>query len=103
MQDCKPISAPIPINYKLSSSMTPSSKAERIEMSQVPYASAMGCLIYSIICTRPGIAKAVGVVSRFIANPGRGYWNGAKRILRYIRGTSSETLCSGGSEFFAKG
>jgi len=66
MQDCKPISTSLPINYKLSSSMSPSNEAERIEMSRVPYASAVGSLMYAMICRRPDIAQAVGVLSRFM-------------------------------------
>ncbi|KAE8705938.1 hypothetical protein F3Y22_tig00110415pilonHSYRG00197 [Hibiscus syriacus] len=61
MQDCKPISTHLPINFKLSSSMSPSSEEERMEMSRVPYASAVGSLMFAMICTRPDIAQAVGV------------------------------------------
>ncbi|KAE8701279.1 putative serine-threonine protein kinase, plant-type [Hibiscus syriacus] len=97
MQDCKPISTPLPINFKLSSSMSPTNEKENMEMSRVPYASAMGSLIFAMICTRPDIAQAVGVVSRYMANPGRKHWNTVKRILRYIKGTSNIALCYGGS------
>ncbi|KAE8664908.1 hypothetical protein F3Y22_tig00112738pilonHSYRG00917 [Hibiscus syriacus] len=75
MQDCKPISTPLPIIFKLSSSMSPSREEERIEMSRVPYASAVGSLMFAMICTRPDIAQAVGVVSRYMANPGKEHWN----------------------------
>ena len=34
----------------------------------VPYSSTIGCLMYAIVCTRPDIAHAVGVVSRYINN-----------------------------------
>jgi hypothetical protein len=33
-------------------------------MSHVPYASAVGSLMYAMVCTRPDIAHAVGVLSR---------------------------------------
>ena len=72
MQDCKQISTPLPINFKLSSSMSPSNEVERMEMSRVPYASVVGSLMFFMICTRPDIAQAVGAASRYIANPGRG-------------------------------
>jgi hypothetical protein len=103
MQDCKPISTPLPINFKLSSSMSPSSEAERMEMSRVPYASAVGSLMFAMICTRPDIAQAVGAVSRYMANPGKEHWSTVKRILRYVKGTSNATLCYGGSDFVVRG
>lgn len=103
MQDCKPISTPLPVNFKLSSSMSPSNEVERREMSRVPYASAVGSLMFAMICTRPDIAQAVGAVSRYMANPGREHWNTVKRILRYIKGTSNVALCYGGSELTVRG
>ena len=103
MQDCKPISTPLPTNFKLSSSMSPSSEEETMEMSRVPYASAVGSLMFAMICTRPDIAQAVGVVSRYMANPGREHWNAVKRILRYIKGSLNVALCYGGSEVLIRG
>lgn len=103
MQECKSISTPLPVSFKLSSSMSPSSEKGRIEMSRVPYASTVGSLMFAMICTRPDIAHAVGVVSRYMANPGREHWNVVKRILRYIKGTSSVALCYGGLDFIVKG
>ena len=103
MQDSKPISTPLFINFKLSSSMSPNNEAERMEMSRVSYASAVGSLMFAMICTRPDITQAVGVVSRYMANPGGEHWNAVKKILRYIRGTSNVALCYGGSDFIVRG
>ncbi|GJU08653.1 hypothetical protein Tco_1125083 [Tanacetum coccineum] len=69
MQDCKSISTPLPTDVKLSSNMSPSNEKERMEMSQVSYASAVGSLMFTMICTRPNIAHVVGVVSRYMAEP----------------------------------
>ncbi|GKD32151.1 retrovirus-related pol polyprotein from transposon TNT 1-94 [Tanacetum coccineum] len=103
MQDCKPISTPFPTDVKLSSKMSPNSEKERMEMSRVPYASAVGSLMFPMICTRPDIAHAVGVVSRYMAEPGREHWEAVKRILRYIKGTSNVALCFGESDLIVKG
>ncbi|GJZ97608.1 gag-pol polyprotein [Tanacetum coccineum] len=103
MQDCKPISTPFATNIKLSSKMSPSSEKERMEMSRVPYASAVESLMFAMICTRPDIAHAVGVVSRYIAKPGKKHWEVVKRILRYIKGTSDVALCYGESGLTVKG
>jgi hypothetical protein len=62
-------------------------------MKKVPYASAMGSLMYAMVCTRPDIAHAVGVVSRFLSNLGKEHWAAVKLILRYLKGTSRVYLC----------
>ncbi|XP_057523859.1 secreted RxLR effector protein 161-like [Amaranthus tricolor] len=73
-------------------------------MSRVPYANAVGCLMYAMVCTRPDIANAVSVVSRFMARPGREHWQGVKRIFRYLRGTNDIGLVYGnGKEFLVNG
>ena len=59
--------------------------------------------MYDIICTRPDIAQAVVVISQFMADSGKEHWNVVKRILRYIKGTSSIALCFGGSELIVNG
>ncbi|GJS34883.1 retrovirus-related pol polyprotein from transposon TNT 1-94 [Tanacetum coccineum] len=103
MQDCKPISTLFPTDVKLSSKMSPSSEKERMEMSRVPYTSAVGSLMFAMICTRLDIAHAVGVVSRYMAEPGREHWEAVKRILRYVKGTSDVALCFGDSDLTIKG
>ena len=40
------------------------SEEEKAEIEKIPYASAVGSLMYAMIATRPDIAFAVGVVSR---------------------------------------
>ena len=71
MQNCKSVSTQLLINFKLSSSMSPSNDEEKMEMSRVPYASAVESLIFAMICARPDIALAVKIVSRYMANHGR--------------------------------
>ena len=64
-------------------------------MALVSYVLAVGSLMYAMVCTRPDIAHAVGVVSRYMANPGKEHWEAVKWLLRYLRGTSSTSLCFG--------
>ena len=61
-------------------------------MKKVSYTSVVGSLMYAMVCTRPDIAHAVGVVSRFLSNPGKEHWHAVKWILRYLRGTSKICL-----------
>ena len=43
-------------------------------MSRVPYASAVGSMMYAMVCTHPDISQAVSVVSRYMANLGKDHW-----------------------------
>ncbi|XP_076930795.1 uncharacterized protein LOC143595730 [Bidens hawaiensis] len=72
-------------------------------MAKVPYASAVGSLMYAMVCTRPDIAHAVGVVSRFMSDPGKEHWEAVKWLLRYLKGTSSLGLCFKGKDTFLRG
>ncbi|WJZ81333.1 hypothetical protein VitviT2T_001181 [Vitis vinifera] len=64
-------------------------------MKRVSYASTVGSLMYVMVCTRPDIAYAVGVVIRFLSNPGRLHLEAIKWIMRYLRGTSKLKLTFG--------
>ena len=58
------------------------------EMKRVPYASAVGSLMYAMVSTRPYIALEVGVLILFMENIGKSHWDVVKRVLRYLKGTS---------------
>ncbi|KAH9706402.1 hypothetical protein KPL70_012195 [Citrus sinensis] len=83
----KPVCTPLALHFKLSSSSCPRSQEERDYMARVPYASAVGSLIYAMVCTRPDISQAVSMVSRYMYNPGKNQWLAVKWILRYLYGT----------------
>uniref|UniRef100_A0A2N9ECP6 Reverse transcriptase Ty1/copia-type domain-containing protein n=1 Tax=Fagus sylvatica TaxID=28930 RepID=A0A2N9ECP6_FAGSY len=60
--------------------------------------SSRQCLMYAMLCTRPDICFAVGMISRYQSNPGPAHWRAVKRILRYLRGTSDHALCYHGGD-----
>ena len=93
MQDSKPVKVPIPVDVRLSAEQCPKTQEEEEDMSCVPYASAVGSLMYAMVCTRPDIAHAVGVLSRFMSKPRKEHWTAVKRVFRYLRGTSDHGLC----------
>jgi hypothetical protein len=72
-------------------------------MSKLPYSSTVGILIYEMVCRRPDISHAVGVVSRYMNNPGKEHWEAVNWILRYLRSTSTHALCFGGSKMVLQG
>ena len=53
--------------------------------------------------TRSNISHAVGVVSRFLANPEKTHWEPMKWVFRYLKGTSKVSLSFGGSKPFLEG
>ena len=92
MSQAKPVSTPLAAHFKLTSSSRALDKEEEVYMSKVPYACAVGSLMYAMVCTRPDIAHAVSVVSRFMSKPSKEHWKAVQWILRYLRGTSKYGL-----------
>ncbi|RVW85181.1 Retrovirus-related Pol polyprotein from transposon TNT 1-94 [Vitis vinifera] len=62
------------------------------EMQKIPYASAVGSLMYAQVCTRPDIAYIVGMLGRYLSNPGMDHWRAAKRVMRYLQRTKEYML-----------
>ena len=70
MQDSKKGFIPFRVGKYLSNSQRPKTNAEIERMRGIPYASAVGSLMYAMLCTRPNICFAVGMVSRYQSEPG---------------------------------
>ena len=60
MKGGKTVSIPLASDLKLCLSDCPKSDADKAEMTKVPYLSAVGSLMYAMICTRLDIAYAMG-------------------------------------------
>jgi ATP-binding cassette subfamily B (MDR/TAP) protein 1 len=63
MKDTRSFTSPLAGHHKLNLEQCSSSKKEKAAMTKVPYQSAMGSLMYTMVCTRPAISYAVGVVA----------------------------------------
>ena len=92
MQSCKPGDVPIVKGDVLSKDKCPKNEVERECMKKVPYASAIGSLMYAQVCTRPDIAFPVNVLGRFLADPGMEHWIAAKKVMRYLQRTKNFML-----------
>ncbi|CAM8937412.1 unnamed protein product [Rhodiola kirilowii] len=53
----------------------PKNKTKQEKMSNVPYDVVVGSVMYCMLCTRPDLAFAISVLSRFMANPGDSHWS----------------------------
>ena len=65
---------------------------EREQMKKIPYASAVGSLMYAQTCTRPDISFAVRMLGRYQSDPGFEHWKVAKKVMRYLQGTKDYML-----------
>ncbi|CAI7807127.1 unnamed protein product, partial [Closterium sp. NIES-53] len=86
---------PTPLSTGYSLSAPPSD--ESIEPSGI-YPELVGFLMYVVTCTRPDLAYPLSLLARNVA-PGRHqkvHWDAAKRVLRYLCGTSGMGLVLGG-------
>ena len=87
MSHCNPVSTPMVANLKLGAGTS-----SKEEMKDKPYAALVGSLLYLSQCTRPDIAFAVGVLCRFMQQPGVEHWTAAKHVLRYLKGSAGMSL-----------
>ena len=92
MDKAKSVSTPLAAHFKLSVSDGPDSVEEKGLMSLIPYESVVGSLMYLMVCTRPDLAYAMSIVSRYMSNPGKRHWEAVKWILRYLKGTVGTCL-----------
>ena len=68
MQGWKPIYTLIGKGDTISLDMCLKTQEGKEKMAQVPYSSAIGSLMYAIMCTRPDICYVFGLVYRFQSN-----------------------------------
>lgn len=71
-------------------------EAGLLEEEGPAYAALVGGLLYLATTTRPDIASAAGVLSRYMHAPEDAHWRAAKQILRYLAGTLDMGLRFGG-------
>ena len=67
-------------------------------MDKIPYASAIGSIMYVMLCTRLNVSYALSMTSRFKLDPGECHWIAVKNILKYLRRTKDIFLIYGGQE-----
>ncbi|RVW21180.1 Retrovirus-related Pol polyprotein from transposon TNT 1-94 [Vitis vinifera] len=77
---------------KFSLHQCPKNELEKKDMERFPNASAIGSLMYAQVCTRPDIVYIVGMLSRYLSNPGMDHYKKAKRVIRYLQRTKDYML-----------
>jgi hypothetical protein len=68
----------------LSKTQSPATAEDREEMNKIPYASAIGYIMYAMLCTRPDVAYAISLTSRYQYDLGLEHWTAIKNIFKYL-------------------
>ncbi len=95
LDNCKPTKEPVDPSQVLMQSDTtcPESDTRR-------YRESIGKLNYLAQCTRPDLAIAVSILSRFFQNPSQAHFTALAHVIRYLAGTEDLvfTICPSSSE-----
>ena len=90
MGDCKAKTVPLSTADKLTKS-----EGVPLDKSTHTYTNLIGSLLYLSVCTRPDIAQAVGVLSKYMKEPTSLHWQAAKGLLRYVASTREQSIVYG--------
>ena len=92
MHKCNASPGPIVKGDKFGEYQCPKNQYEKNKMKSVPYASAIGSIMYAQVCTRPDLAFTTGMLGRYQKNPDIEHWKAVKKALRYLQGTKGLML-----------
>ncbi|GJS73690.1 putative RNA-directed DNA polymerase, partial [Tanacetum coccineum] len=98
MENSKKENLPLHHGIKISKDLCPKTNEKLDRMSRVPYASAIGSIMYAMTYTRPDVSFAPSMASRHQQNPGECHWTTVKNILKYLRNTKDGFLVYGGEK-----
>ena len=82
----------------MSQTQCPTTAEDRETMKVIPYASAIGSIMYAMLCTRPDVCLAISLAGRYQSNPGVDHWTVVKNILKYLKRTRDMFLVYGGDK-----
>ena len=83
---------PVLQGVKLSQSQRPTTAEDREKMKVIPYASAIGSIMYAMLCTRHDVCLAISLAGRYQSNSGVDHWTTVKNILKYLKRTKDMFL-----------
>ena len=89
---------PVLQGVKLSQTQCPTTVEDREKMKVIPYASAIGSIMYAMSCTRPDVCLAISLAGRYQSNPGVDHWTAVKNILKYLKRTKDLFTVYGGDK-----
>ena len=91
MRNCSTSVAHIVKGDKFNLSQCPKNSLELESMKNIPFAFAVGSLVYLEVCTKPDIVFAVGMLERYQSNPGIEHWTLPRKLYDISR--EQRTTC----------
>ena len=89
---------PVLQGVKLSQTQSLTTAEERERMKVIPYTSAIGSIMYAMLCTIPNVNLSISLVGRYQSDPGMEHWTAVKNIVMYLRRTKDMFLVYGGDK-----
>jgi hypothetical protein len=89
MEKCRAVATPQTVGAL---PLPAASDAEEVNDESLPYRAIVGCLQYLVQCSRPELANAVRTLGKYLNKYTHENYSMAKRVLRYLRGTSDYGL-----------
>jgi Reverse transcriptase (RNA-dependent DNA polymerase) len=96
MKDSKRGFLPMSHGVHLSKTQCHLTTGEQEDMSKISYASAIGYIMYAMICIHPDVSHSLSITSRYQANLDKTHWGAVKNILKYLIRTKESFLVYGG-------
>ena len=81
MQNSKRGFLPMYHGMSLSKTQCPIMQDERDRMSKIPYASAIGSIMYAMVCTQSDVSYALIMTRKYQSDPSESHWTTVKNIL----------------------
>jgi hypothetical protein len=86
----------------IASSLQHAEPADSAFTNDFEYRQKIGCLLYLMVCVRPDICFAVGLLARQCNNVSRAAAAGVTRLLQYVYNTKKMVLVLGGKNAYTK-
>ena len=90
-----PVATPMVTGVTFSTSNSPSTPMQIARMRGIPYAEAIGSVLWPVVVSQPDVAFAVSTLSQFIQNPRPTHWEALKHVIVFLGSTKDLWLTFG--------
>ena len=96
LTNAKPVPTPKEAGAHFTKEQGPSTPTQLMQMHHIPYAEAIGKVLWPVMIYWADASYPVSVLAQFIQNPGKAHWEALKRVIVYLRCTKDLWLTFGG-------